>query len=249
MAEKTGWIQVYLGIPVGFRISMYSAITDWLLRWGQTISGIGSVLLAAMLAYLYWQQKKLLANSFSATHRAVLEVDSTHFDDENLLLRLSNVGNGVALAPELVVIGVYTDSDGDVYDALTTVRMDRMDRGDPPRGGSINAKEEEIEYSARLALPSMHGGARTEFESCIQELVRHEVIVARVFTLIRYSDLTGEYRGLYVKGWEFDPEEIESINDLQANAGIMVYGEPTVDIESLDYDISDTPTSKERTII
>lgn len=89
-------------------------LIDWLLRWADAIGAYGSVLLALVLAILYRQQKELLSASFRASHRAVIEKDSVDARGDEIHLALSNVGNGVAIEPRLVVLGVYTEADGEV---------------------------------------------------------------------------------------------------------------------------------------
>jgi len=225
-------------------------VFDWLLKWGEVISGFGSVLLAAVLAILYKQQKDLLSDQHRAQHEAVIEIEEFGPEWENIEMSLSNVGNGVGLDPELVVLGIYTDESGEVSDGIITKPIKRADRRSPVTGGSIKSRESRISYEIEPALPSLFDGSRTGFSSAIQELLDEEIAIARLHYFIRYTDLTGRYHIEYAEGWEFVPEEeIEYAHAALNNGNIMVYGEPEVDADKLAYDISSTPSKPQPTIV
>jgi len=229
---------------------MIEDISSWLLQWGDVISGFGSVLLAAVLALLYWQQKELLSDQYRAQHQAVVEIEAFGPEWEMIEMSLSNVGNGVGLKPELVVIGVYTDKSGGVRDGIITKPIKRADRRDPVKSGSIKSRESRISYEVEPALPSIFGGTRTGFSSAIQELLDEDIAIARLHYFIRYSDLTERYHLEYAEGWEFLPdEEGDFAEGVLSGGSRMVYGEPEVDPATLEYDISDTPIKPEPTIV
>lgn len=173
---------------------MLAEATDWLLRWGEVIGGLGSVLLTGALVVLYRQQKDILSQTFRVNNRAILEVDDSGLSNEDHHLKVSNVGEGVGLSPEMIVAGVYTHSSGNVFSGVTTNRLNRLDRGEQNTPGSIRPDEHEIPLVSRFSLPSIHGGNRAEFFTAIRELDNEDIEVARIHTWIRYSNLTEKYR-------------------------------------------------------
>lgn len=234
------------------------AIFDWLRRWAEVISGLGSLLLTFALVYLYLQQKNILSRTFRANQRAIIDVDSSYPSNDDLALTLSNVGNGVALDPELVIVGIYTDDAGEVSHGLVKNRLNRLDRGDPTTPGSLPARKHETQYSGRVTLPSVHGGPPTEFSLVIDQL-KGDIAVARIHTWVRYTDPAEEYHVKYVAGWEFDPafkgfDFDPDVGEANASeylnkASQMLYGEPELNPETLEYDLTQAETGNERTVM
>lgn len=231
---------------------MLASVTEWLLKWSEPIAGLGSLLLTGALAYLYWQQKRLLSESFRANHRTLVEAESIDISEDDLRLGLSNVGNGVATDPELVIIGVYTDESGEVSDSLVVNRFGREDRGEPRSAGSLEVNESEVPFSTRMAIPSIYDEDRMGFETGLRQLLEEDVAVTRLFLYVRYTDLTDEYRCEYVDGWEFEPtEEMTNVEEAfeQGARTIRLVSWPELDPETLEYSLDEVPTSLERTVV
>jgi hypothetical protein len=231
---------------------MLASVAEWLLKWSEPIAGLGSLLLTAALAYLYWQQKRLLSESFRANHRTLVEAESIDISEDDLRLGLSNVGNGVATDPELVIIGVYTDESGEVSDSLVVNRFGREDRGEPRSAGSLEVNESEVPFSTRMAIPSIYDEDRMGFETGLRQLLEEDVAVTRLFLYVRYTDLTDEYRCEYVDGWEFEPtEEMTNAEEAfgQGARTIRLVSWPDLDPETLEYSLHEVDTGLDRTVI
>lgn len=229
---------------------MIEPITNWLLRWSQPLAGIGSLVLTGSLVYLYYQQKSLLDASFRANHQAVVEADTILPTEDGLILDLSNVGNGVATDLQLIALGVYTSSTGEVRDDLVENTLYREDKGEPYSSGSIEAGESEVPYRGQLAIPSYFGGSMV-FESAIEELAQNDIEIVRIYTFVQYEDLTGTHRVEYLGGWEFEPaEDIEEVSEAFDRGGkLLPMSKPDMDAKTLDYSLEDIETGKERTVI
>lgn len=235
---------------------MLNPIFEWLLRWGDVVSGLGLLLFTAFLVILYRQQKTLLSRSYKTTHKAKIEVDFQYTGGEDeLYLDLSNVGNGVATDLDLVILGIYTDADGTVQDGILTKPLYRLDRGDAYTRGSLEAREREIEYRARLSFPSLDGIDHT-FPSGLQKIKDKESLdVVRLHIYVRYFDLTDDAQLTYLGGWEYTPdEETEGIREFFDHASKMLIREdiweaPDIYPETLAYDLSGTPIETGRTVI
>jgi hypothetical protein len=232
---------------------MIEGVFSWLLRWAEVIGGLGSLALTFLLVILYRQQKNILSRTFSASNRAIIEIDSAFLSGENFTLLLSNVGNGPGLNPELVIAGIYTDASGKVYEGVVKNRLSLVDRGASNTTGSIRPGEQEIKFIGSFSIPTLFGNHRSEFFAVIRNLKEKDIHVARIHTWVRYSDLTEESHLQYVRGWEFNPrvdlyleeEEVSEYLDLTAQ---MLFGKPTLDAESLDLELKDAVTGLERTV-
>jgi len=231
---------------------MLVSITDWLLKWSEPIAGLGSLLLTGALAYLYWQQKRLLSNSFRANHRAIVELESIDISEDELRLDLSNVGNGVATDPELVIIGVYPKEAGEVLDSLVVNQLQREARGEPRSAGSLEANESEVPFSTRMAISSIYDESRMGFETGLRQLLEEDVAVTRLFLYVRYTDLTDEYRCEYVDGWEFEPtKEMTNAEEAFERGArtIRLIAWPDLNPETLEYSLDEVETGLDRTVI
>ena len=65
---------------------------EWLLRWGEIIGALGSILLSLALAVLYYQQYNLLKIERTPS----LEVSDSEINGDELILKVSNYKEGLA---------------------------------------------------------------------------------------------------------------------------------------------------------
>jgi len=228
---------------------MFEPVYDWLLRWGTVIGGLGSVLLSIVLVILYRQQKNLLRDQFIANHRAKLEVSSAFPTENQIDINLSNVGNGVATDLEIAILGVYTTEGGELRDGITSNKLDRAYRFES-KSGSLEANETDVHYVGRITIPAVQGDGGTGFETGIREMVREDITACCLYLYLLYSDFTNEQRSEFIKGWKFEPiDEAASAEECIEKGEEMWLEIPDLDPETMDYDLSEVTTGKEKTVL
>ena len=80
-------------------------IFGWIRCWSEAITGLGSILVSVLLAFLYYRQQQELA----ANHKGILEVTSVEWDHNELTAEISNYGNGTVAGLGLWTLA-YTES-------------------------------------------------------------------------------------------------------------------------------------------
>lgn len=231
--------------------SLVVAIGDWLQTWAQPLAAFGSIALSAALVILYFQQKQLLKESYDANHRAVVEVENYEIVDNCLRLTLSNIGNGVATDLELVTATAF-DQSGHLQPGVVTNRV--MKAGDGNRGRqSLKPHEDDVTFESRPSLALTYSNDRTDrvaIRTGMDELDQAGVELLRVHWYLRYQDLRGTHNTHYITGIEVEVDtEIDLLEWMYASGTGMVYGEPNVDPETLELDLSDAVTGEQRTVI
>lgn len=233
-------------------LEVLSPVFDWIQNWAQPIGAIGSFLLTFFLVALYRQQKNLLRESYNADHRAVVEVEDYEVDGERLVLQLSNVGNGVGTDLELVTATVFEETD-DFAPGITTSRIE-LTKDEIKRGRqSIKPHEDNVTFRTRPALGFEYSDGETHrqgYRRAMNELDRVDVEVLRVHWFLRYQDLRGKCDGQYISGIEVDVDpEINSLEELSEQGARMIHDGLTLDLETLDMDLSEAITGDQRTVI
>lgn len=229
---------------------MIDSIFDWVLRWGEIIGAIGAAVAMVLLAILYHQQKRLLNDSFNANHRAKIEVNYNSLTDRKVVAEFSNVGNGVAIEPELVILGIYTTKDHELKHGITTNRFEREGNSDPKSASSIEKGEKEILYSSHMSLPGVWDGCRTGFRAVIREMVEYDFTICRIYLYVRYTDFTREAKVEYIDGWEFEvTKEIETPEESIVGGERIILEFPELNPKTLEYNLSEISTGKEKEVI
>jgi len=231
---------------------MIESLADSIQTWGEPLAGIGSLVLSGALVLLYRKQHKLQKSNFEADHRAVVDIESYQSLKKDFNLYLSNVGNGVATDLELITVTVLPES-APLASGVTTNRVSKkLVQGGKGRQ-SIKAGEDNEEYYSRPAIPiGNKGGSATRYsvDTGIAKLVREDVGVVRIHCFIRYRDLRNQYSVRYLSGWELEPDnDLEYWGELVDRGGEMIFGEPDVDPETLQLDLSDAVTKNSRTVV
>lgn len=221
-------------------------------EWATPLAGFGSLALSFALVILYRQQQQLLKRSYDANHRAVVDIESYEVHNREISLYLSNVGNGVATDLELVTATVFKPTDA-LHPGVTTAQLSlQLEQGGRGRQ-SLKAGEDHLEFTTRPALGFKSNGqtSRNSIESAmVNQAVQEEINILRIHYFLRYSDLRDHRSLRYIAGWEVEPDkEIDVLETLVSQGGPMMFGEPRIDPESLELDLSGAVTEEKRTVV
>jgi hypothetical protein len=249
---------------VGGVVAVTPAAQDWLLRWGQILSGAGSLILSGLLVFLYRQQMSLIA----AEQRPFVEVEDDEADGDHLHVYLSNVGKGIATNLELVTMTVFPETENS-EPGIARTRLTRQptEAEEHRRGQSLRPAEDRIPFEARptlgIQIPSAHsrvdptvversGGtiSRFGFGAGLAHLDREEAEVIRLHFYIRYTDTHEQQHIQYFRGLELDGDVGNiSVDEAYRQGGKMLSGGPDVSASNLEFDLSTAETSEERTVV
>lgn len=248
MLEFTLILQDSLGFA-----NQLQPVFDWLLKWDQTLTGGISLILTGTLVYLYYQQAEILRSGY----QPLIEYRGIEIDENHLVLELSNYGEGHATGIELVTVGLPAESE-DLRPSVDSRKFRRysVDQ-DEYSGRSIRGGESNVPFRTLVGIPigyKQGGDVPSGFRSGIRDLVHHEVEVFRLHLYIRYQDQLGRNYITHVFGIEFGPEQEDmnneaSFEEVYHAGGIMMFGEPLVDSDTLELDLTDAFNEPERTVI
>lgn len=225
---------------------------SWLLKWATVISGFGTVILTFFLVLLYRQQKELLA----ADQSPFIEVDDYNPKEGRLQVYLSNAGKGVATNLELVTVSIFSNLDN-VGPGIAAYNLTRESNSSDVkrRGRTLQPAEECIGFNAIPLIGFRIGGPdkildRATFNTAMSRLRGEEPGIIRIHFYIRYQDLLGNYHIKHFSSMELEmTDEDPSFEEAYNSAAPMLWGEPEVSADSLQFSIKDAEAGNRRTVI
>ena len=227
-------------------------VFTWLQTWAEVIAAIGSVALTLALVVLYKQQKDLLSRQFSVENTAILEAGKIRADNRKMRIRLSNVGNGIAVDPHLVCVAIYISEESkedekQVWDGWIPIQLRRSETESRESGSVIEPGEAEVEYIATSQLPTPSGMEPAAPATVFEDLKNLDVDIGRVHYFLMYSDLTDTKRARYLSSSEFTQSDaLNRPSDSVWKPVPLPDGVPDWDPNSESYDLSDADLSAER---
>ncbi|MBX0305281.1 hypothetical protein [Haloarcula salinisoli] len=193
-------------------------IFGWLLKWGEVIGAIGSLILSALLVGLYHQQHKVLR----LEQEPLIEVGDCDKDGNEISAYVSNYGKGVAKNMRLRTTVEFPKddernllSDDRDPDRINTRSIEhsiqRCEDGEKIQERAISGGERGVEFSGRPPFPAPEGQAYGDFTSGVGEAFRNEHYEFNFWVEIVCEDEFGETitEPLFTPGrWiDIDPEE------------------------------------------
>jgi hypothetical protein len=162
-------------------LSPYAPFFNWLLKWGEVLGALGSLILSGLLVWLYRQQYELLKIEQTPS----IEVSDSEMNGDEITLYLSNFREGLAKNMRLRTT-VEFPTEGDVNlisDSRNRDRVEvytvehsihRYEEGEKLRERDIMGTERKVEFRGNPPFPDPSGQAYGNFQSGVGESLRKE---------------------------------------------------------------------------
>lgn len=202
---------------------------QWLLQWSEVVAGIGTIVLTALLVLLYKKQQEQLA----AQHEAVLEVISVDYDGDEVLVHLSNFGNGVARDIGLVTL-VYTDSGEHRKHVLKSNQMKRQDKGGTWTN-VIRPGEENIPFRGKAKVGKLaprswgKNWVGIPFSAFVKRLKQDDIDEVKFLLVVSANQLSGRQTHALVTDTtrSTDPTQFDHSHSLEDLPTVTQHGHDT----------------------
>ncbi len=162
-------------------LSPYTPFFDWLLKWGQVLGALGSLILSVLLVWLYRQQYNLLKIEQTPS----IEISDWEMNGDEITLYLSNFGEGLAKNlrlrtmvefPTEADVNMVSDSrNRDSIEVFTVEHnIHRYEEGEKLRERDIIGTERKVEFRGKPPFPDPSGQGYGDFQSGVGESFREE---------------------------------------------------------------------------
>jgi len=209
-------------------LSPYALFFNWLLKWGQVLGALGSLILSGLLVWLYYQQYELLKIEQTPS----LEVSDWEMNGDEITLYLSNFGEGLAKNLRLrTTVEFPTEDDVNMVsdsrnrDSVVVVTVEhnihRYEEGEKLRERDIMGTERKVEFRGEPPFPDPNGQGYGNFQSGVGESLRQEAYEFCFWIDVVYETEFGEEKSepVTVPGRWFDiePEEGKELFQTRPN--------------------------------
>lgn len=209
-------------------LSPYAPFFNWLLKWGQVLGVLGSLILSGLLVWLYYQQYELLKIEQTPS----LEVSDWEMNGDKITLYLSNFGEGLAKNLRLrTTVEFPTEDDVNMVsdsrhrDSVEVFTVEhnihRYEEGEQLRERNIMGTERKVEFRGEPPFPNPSGQGYGNFQSGVGESLREEAYEFCFWIDVVYETEFGEEKAEPVtvpgRWFEIEPEEGKKLFQTQPN--------------------------------